>query len=89
MKLLVAVDSSQSSVRVVDEVARRPWPSGTAVCILHVIDWPQLPSSASLIEIAEQAAERLVKSASARLGNTGRKRRDIGLKGPSRVRAKP
>jgi nucleotide-binding universal stress UspA family protein len=71
MKLLVAMDSSQSSKEVVDEVAKRPWPPRTTVCVLHVIDWPQLPSSASLIEVAKQAAERLVKSASARLGNAG------------------
>jgi nucleotide-binding universal stress UspA family protein len=71
MKLLVAIDSSQSSKEVLDEVARRPWPSGTIVSVLHVIDWSQLPSSSALIEVAKQFAERSVKSASERLCDTG------------------
>ena len=68
MKLLVPIDPSQASQQLLDEVARRPWPSATTVCILHVIDWAQLPSSASLIEAVKQSAELLVKSASAKLG---------------------
>jgi nucleotide-binding universal stress UspA family protein len=85
MKLLLAIDSSQCSKQVVDEAARRPWPSGTAVRILHVINWPQLPSSASLIEIAKQAAERLVKSASATLGNAGLQTSTHVLEGHPRI----
>jgi hypothetical protein len=33
--------------RVLDEIVRRPWPPDTTVYILHVIDWPQLPSRAA------------------------------------------
>ena len=68
MKLLVAIDSSPGSSTVVDEVARRPWPSRTTVCVLHIIDWSQLPSDASLIHAVKQSAYVLVKSASDKLG---------------------
>jgi nucleotide-binding universal stress UspA family protein len=68
MKLLVAIDSSPGSSTVVDEVARRPWPSGTTACVLHIIDWSQLPSDASLIQAVKQSADVLVKSASDKLG---------------------
>jgi nucleotide-binding universal stress UspA family protein len=71
MKLLIAIDHSRASQQVLDEVARRPWPTATTACILHVIDWPQLPSSAPLIKAAKQSAEALVKSASEKLGNAG------------------
>lgn len=70
MKLLVAIDSSLASSTLVDEVARRPWPSGTMACVLHIIDWQQLPSGA-LIQSAKQSADVLVKTASDKLGKAG------------------
>ena len=71
MKILLAIDSSEASCRMVDEVARRPWPSPTTACVLHVIDWPQLPSGASLIQSFRESAETLVNSACARLEKAG------------------
>lgn len=44
MKILLAVDFSSSAEIVISEVARRPWPDGTVVHLLHVAD------SFSLIE---------------------------------------
>lgn len=71
MKLLIAIDSSAVSKTVIDEVARRPWPSGTTVCVLHIIDWPPLPSNASLIQSVKESAELLVNSASTKLYRAG------------------
>src|ERR1019366_657706 len=71
MKLLIAIDSSAVSKTVIDEVARRPWPSGTTVCVLHIIDWPPLPSNASLIQSVKESAELLVNSASTKLYGAG------------------
>lgn len=73
MKLLVAIDASQPSCEVVSEVARRPWPAGTTVCVLHVIDWPQLPSGELLVEGYRHSAETLVESACAKLAKAGLK----------------
>jgi nucleotide-binding universal stress UspA family protein len=71
MKLLVAIDSSPVSKTVVNEVARRPWPSGTTACVLHIVDWPQLPSSASLVQAIKESAIHFVKEASDKLGKAG------------------
>jgi nucleotide-binding universal stress UspA family protein len=71
MKLLVPIDSSPVSKILVDEVARRPWPPGTTACVLHIIDWPQLPSSASLLHVARQSANLFVKGASDKLDKAG------------------
>ena len=71
MKLLLAIDSSPVSKTVVDEVAKRPWPPGTTACVLNIIDWPQLQTTASVIEAVKQSADSLVKSASAELSRVG------------------
>src|ERR1035437_6761465 len=85
MKLLVAIDSSPVSRTVVDEVARRPWPPGTTACVLHIIDWLQLPSSASLIQAVKQSADVLVKSASDKLGKAGLQATAKVLEGHPRI----
>lgn len=71
MKLLVAVDSSAASGTVVDHVAKRPWPPGTTACVLHVIDWSQWPTSASLFQVVKQSAGALVKSTSDKVNKAG------------------
>jgi nucleotide-binding universal stress UspA family protein len=71
MKALAAIDSSPCSQQVLDEIARRPWPPDTTVCILHIVDWPQLPSSASLIPALKQSANLLVESAAKSLCKAG------------------
>ena len=38
MKVLIAIDSSPASQRVLEEVAARPWPSNTAFCITSAVE---------------------------------------------------
>ena len=38
MKVLLAIDSSEHSEPVIMEVATRPWPPGTVVHVLTVVD---------------------------------------------------
>jgi len=45
MKILLAVDGSDCSLVAVDEIARRPWPPGSIVKILSVVESPFLPTS--------------------------------------------
>jgi len=71
MKVLAAIDSSAYSQQVLEEIATRPWPAETKVRILHVIDWPQLPSGASLIETLKDSADHLVEAAAKRLCGAG------------------
>ncbi|HLG17872.1 MAG TPA: universal stress protein [Blastocatellia bacterium] len=44
MKILVAVDGSSFSDATVNEVARRPWPAGSEVRIISVIEPPLIPT---------------------------------------------
>ena len=85
MKLLIAIDSSQVSVSVVDEVVRRPWPSGTTACVLHIANWSQLPSEPSLIQSVRLSADVLVKAASAKLVRAGVKSNAKVLDGHPRI----
>ena len=85
MKLLVAVDSSAVSGTVVDHVAKRPWPSGTTACLVHVIDWWQWPSNASPIQAVKQSADALVKSASDKIRKAGLQATATVLEGHPRI----
>jgi nucleotide-binding universal stress UspA family protein len=85
MKLLVAIDYSQPSQQVLDEVARRAWPATTTACVLHVVDESQLPTSRALVEAMKQSAEILVRSASEKLCKAGVQATGKVLEGHSRV----
>ena len=45
MKILLAVDGSDFSLAAADEVARRPWPAGSEVKVLSVVEPPVLPTT--------------------------------------------
>jgi len=85
MKLLVAIDSSAVSRTIVSEVARRPWPSRTVACVLHIMDLPPLPSDASLIQAIEQSANLLVKEATDTLDKAGLQATSKVLEGNPRI----
>ena len=44
MKILLAVDGSPCSDAAIDEVARRPWPEGSAVKVLTAYELPAPPT---------------------------------------------
>ena len=71
MKLLIAIDSSEYSQNVLNEVIRRPWPPDTTACVLHVLDWPNPPSDPALISKVVHSADLLAKSAATKLANAG------------------
>jgi hypothetical protein len=77
MKLLLAIDSSAQSEIVVSEVIRRPWPAGTEVCVLTVVDLLALFGGAIVgllepfTENENKAAESLVRSVRTRLASRG------------------
>src|SRR5689334_12617310 len=47
MKILLAVDGSDCSITAVEEVARRPWPAGSAIKVLSAVELPFVPTSES------------------------------------------
>ncbi len=42
MKILIAIDGSDFSEAAVQSVIARPWPAGTEVKVLHVVEPPSL-----------------------------------------------
>jgi nucleotide-binding universal stress UspA family protein len=57
MRIILAIDGSKHSFAAVDSVARRPWPKGTEVKIVHVIEPPPVP-----FNDAEVSAELFVRA---------------------------
>jgi nucleotide-binding universal stress UspA family protein len=67
MRVLLAIDPSTGSQHVVSEAASRPWPPGTTICVLSIVDmgeWDRLPT---LIEDVKHAAHALVQTATEKL----------------------
>lgn len=77
MRILLAIESSGPSLTAVEEIARRPWPNGTTIRVLNVLEMGLLRDSlllaggdvASLAEKATEAAGRLVKEAAKQVGS--------------------
>jgi nucleotide-binding universal stress UspA family protein len=77
MKVLLAIDGSETSHAAVDEVAHRPWPPGTTIKLFSVLELPFTPtpetwalpeSYYSKIEAAtKEQAEAAVTEATAQL----------------------
>jgi nucleotide-binding universal stress UspA family protein len=73
MKVLIAIDSSPASERVLDEAAARPWPEGTTFSVMNVVDVQRFACLPALIEDAEREADALVKAGTEKLSRTGHK----------------
>ncbi len=73
MKVLIAIDSSPSSQRVLDEVAARPWPLDTNFFVLSVVDVQRFARLPALIEDAKREAFQLADAGAEQLLHTGHK----------------
>jgi len=69
MKLLIAVDSSSSYENVINDVAATPWPCGTSICVLSVIEPSYVWNVARMNDTPQETAESLVNLAVKRLQN--------------------
>jgi nucleotide-binding universal stress UspA family protein len=77
MKILLAVDGSEYGLKAVDEIARRPWPKGSTVEILSVVEPPYLPTTDTWVlpenfyiqvkEAAKEQAQTAVNDAKERI----------------------
>jgi nucleotide-binding universal stress UspA family protein len=67
MKVLIAIDSSPGSQRVLEEVAVRPWPPNTAFCIVTSVEVGRFAELPALIEDAKLECEQMVKAGAALL----------------------
>jgi nucleotide-binding universal stress UspA family protein len=71
MNILLAIDSSLPSEAAVREVIARPWPEGTNICVLSVVETPFLVVTPDIIQTATEAARASAKSAAERIETTG------------------
>jgi len=62
MKVLIAVDSSPASQRVLEEAAARPWPKETTFCIASAIDVTQFAELPVLVEDAKREGAQILKA---------------------------
>lgn len=71
LNILLAIDHSVSSETAVSEVVARPWPSTAKVCVLNVVEQPNILVIPALVQTATEAAQALVKNAADRLMGRG------------------
>jgi nucleotide-binding universal stress UspA family protein len=71
MKVLIAIDSSPCSQRVLDEASARPWPLDTNFFVLNVVDVQRFARFPAMIDDARREATELVNSAAAQLIHAG------------------
>lgn len=77
MKILLAVDGSSFSQTALESVAARPWPAGTQVKVLNVVEPPSLlmgremggydPEFEAVWKALREQAQDIVEKAAARL----------------------
>jgi nucleotide-binding universal stress UspA family protein len=73
MRVLIAIDSSPCSQRVLDEASARPWPLDTNFFVLNVVDVQRFARFPAMIEDARSEATELVNSAAEQLLHAGHK----------------
>ncbi len=71
MKILLAVDASPASQAAVDEVATRPWPAGSQVEVLTVIEMCQPWALSPIVEELQAVSKKLVNDTASRLRSHG------------------
>ncbi|HSO75020.1 MAG TPA: hypothetical protein VLU47_09290, partial [Blastocatellia bacterium] len=75
MKVLLAIDSSEFSEPVISEIESRPWPPGSVVVVLTVVDLFALTYSLGylkpFIKNESNGARALVQSVAERLAARG------------------
>jgi nucleotide-binding universal stress UspA family protein len=75
MKVLLPIDFSESTERVINSVERRPWPGDTEITVLHVVDTVSVASGwvdlSPYIESQTESAKELASIAAKRLSSRG------------------
>src|SRR5579864_6663007 len=86
MKVLVAVDNSEASRAVLQEVAARPWPPKSCVEVLNVVEPAHLWTVSQTAEEAMRLSADLVHRATEELQGRGMEASGLSLQGdPKRV----
>jgi nucleotide-binding universal stress UspA family protein len=70
MKVLIALDSSPCSARVLQAALARPWPAATSFCVIHVVDLLAFARLPALIQDATREGEQLLSNAAKKLSTS-------------------
>ena len=62
MRILLAYDGSRHSDAAVDETLRRPWPAGSQVHLVMVLEWPMLMVPSDGIEVTGPISDQVLAS---------------------------
>jgi nucleotide-binding universal stress UspA family protein len=81
MNILLAVDASSTSQAAVDQVAARPWPAGSLVQVLTVVENLEPWALGSMAEVIDARARRVAEGAAKRLLSHGLKAQSTVAKG--------
>lgn len=73
MRVLIAIDSSESSQTVVNELAAQPWPERSEFCVINVFDPLPFSKAPAMIPEIMKAAQGLVEAAAGQLSAAGKK----------------
>ena len=71
MRVLVGVDGSTSSDAVIREVVRRPWPAGSQIALVTVVDPYFFTKAPLLLDEAKQSAQKALEEMANPLIETG------------------
>jgi nucleotide-binding universal stress UspA family protein len=71
MKILLAIDETPASQIAIEEVAGRPWPDGTSIEVLTVVEQGNMWAASETLESAYHLSVELVKDTTALLGEAG------------------
>jgi nucleotide-binding universal stress UspA family protein len=71
MKILLAIDASSASQNAVEQVAARPWPAGSQVHVLTVVEPSHAWALSPIVEEVNARARQLVEDAAQRLRSHG------------------
>jgi len=86
MKVLVAVDNSEASRAVIQEIEARPWPPKSCVEVLNVVESTDLWVDSQTAKQAKQLSTNLVRRAAEELRGRGLEASSLSLPGtPKRV----
>lgn len=71
MKILLAMDASPASQAAVDQVSSRPWPAGSQVEVITVIEMCEPWALSEIVQELQSASNKLVNDAANRLRSSG------------------
>lgn len=84
MKILIAVDSSPVSQRVLEEVVARPWPPDTSFCVASAVDVVRYAELPAIVADDKRVCERIVKEGVALLSGANLSATSLVLTGSPR-----